>query len=290
MLNCLNKLEDEHTYDGGSVLFSNMDSEAEGKKKRRGSLLIVPSMSEVLKFFGFAGPMFLISLARGVSWNITTPAAAMYGTIALAAHQVILNIFFFFTIAGEAVFQTAQAFMPEFQEQRDRVKASGAAEDLLKEANERVQKIAKKILLVAMALGVIQCGLSMIPTYFLPGGFTSDLAVQAQVRKLSGILALCIFPHCATIAIEALLLNSKDVEFLGTWHVIVAVGWAAFLQLQGKLVTKESRIESMWKGMLALQYLRLLIWTVRLTFSGKKLGIHTYSVRPKRRKAPKAQL
>jgi len=232
VVSCLDKLEEERTYDGGNVLFDKRENtkEAQGRKTPRSSLLIIPHVWEILNFFSFAGPMFLISLARGISWNITMPSAVAYGTIALAAHQVALNIFFFFTIAGEAVFQTAQAFMPEFQEERDRVKASGGGEDRIKEANERVQKISKKILMIAFVLGLIQCFVSLIPTYLTPSGFSSDPDVQAVIRKLSGILALCIFPHCFTIAIEALLLNSKDVTFLGSWHMMIAVGWAVFLQ------------------------------------------------------------
>ncbi|EKX35441.1 hypothetical protein GUITHDRAFT_46072, partial [Guillardia theta CCMP2712] len=79
--------------------------------KRKG-LFVIPTMKEFVKFFQFAGPIFLISFGRGYCWNICTPAAAAAGTIALAAHQIVINIFFFFTIAGESVFQTAQAFMP----------------------------------------------------------------------------------------------------------------------------------------------------------------------------------
>ena len=104
----LEKLEAERTYDGGDILFANKKDEEDKPAKRRQSLLVVPTIKELLKFLQFAGPMFVISLCRGASWNITTPAAAICGTIQLAAHQVVLNVFFFFTIAGEAVFQTAQ--------------------------------------------------------------------------------------------------------------------------------------------------------------------------------------
>jgi len=134
---------------------------------------VIPTVDELVKFFQFAGPMFVISLARGVSWNITTPAAAMAGTVALAAHQVVLNVFFFFTIAGEAVFQTAQAFMPEFQQHQERVKATGDKE-LVKEANERVQKLAKKILIIATLIGSLQMVMSMVPSYLTPQIFTND--------------------------------------------------------------------------------------------------------------------
>lgn len=279
----IEKLESERTYDGGDILFNKKDDDGQHQKRSR-SLLVVPTVQEILKFFQFAGPMFIISLCRGVSWNITTPAAAVCGTIALAAHQVVLNVFFFFTIAGEAVFQTAQAFMPEFQQQQEFSKATGDKE-LIKEANERVQKLAKKILIIASIIGGIQAAISAVPAYLLPGGFTSDKSVQKVVRDMSGLLALSIFPHCATIAIEALLLNSKDIEFLGQAHVVTCIAWAMFLKWQAK---NWPGLSNMWKGMMYLQYIRAFIWCLRLVFSGKKLGIHTYSTKVYRRRHQKS--
>ena len=75
---------------------------------------------------------------------------------------------------------------------------------------------------------------SAVPSYLLPQGFTQDQEVQGVVRQLSGLLALSIFPHCTTIAIEALLLNSKDIEFLGQTHVLTCAVWAVFLKWQGR--------------------------------------------------------
>lgn len=278
----LDNLEAQHTYDGGDILFGNKKGkEEEQEKKKPKSLIVVPTIDELIKFFQFAGPMFIISLARGVSWNITTPAAAMAGTVALAAHQIVLNVFFFFSIAGEAVFQTAQAFMPEFQQHQERVKATGD-KDLVKEANERVQKLAKKILILATIIGTMQAIISTLPSYVFPQMFTTDSEIQGQVRELWKILALSIFPHCTTIAIEALLLNSKDIEFLGSAHIIVCIGWAVFLKWQAR--TSPGLI-NMWKGMMWLQYFRAFIWVLRLLFSGKRLGIHTYSPRSSRRRS-----
>ena len=168
----LDRLEAERSYDGGDILFGAKTKASEDgdarRRKKRAALFAMPSPSELLRFMQFAGPMFLISLARGVSWNITTPAAAAAGTLALAAHQVLLNVFFFFTIAGEAVFQTVQAYMPEFQQQqvaaKERVKLSGDRTcEVLKEANARVQKLAKKIIVIALLCGVVQVLVSMVP-------------------------------------------------------------------------------------------------------------------------------
>ena len=57
------------------LILSSFSPKKIKQKTRRSSLLIIPNVWEIVKFFSFAGPMFLISLARGVSWNITMPSA-----------------------------------------------------------------------------------------------------------------------------------------------------------------------------------------------------------------------
>jgi len=228
---------------------------------------------------------------------------------------------FFFTIAGEAVFQTTQAYMPEFSEEQERAKqrymaaeaeeasmqsdgkggggTSGVgvgnlnritSKELLEDANQRVQKLARKILKIAALIGTIQVLISFIPSYLIPAAFTNDEQVQASIRELSPMLGAAIFPHCVTIAIEALLLNSKDMEFLASAHILTLIAWAVFLRWQAQ--TKSSHwigLSNLWKGMCYFQYSRCLIWGARALFSGKKLGIHTYTVyRPRRRRAEPA--
>ena len=236
------------------------------KKRTGGSLFVMPTPAEARSFLQFAGPMFVVSMARTVSWNLTTPAAAAAGTLALAAHQVlsvhsvtisssvhfltsvllwqvVLNVFFFFTIAGAAVFQTTQAYMPEFHQRQTeaRMRVSAQPEgsvarstsmELLQEADKRVQKLAKKLLLIAAMIGLGQVGASLLPLLVFPQVFTKDRAVQALVRRLSGWASFGIFPHCLTLSIEALLLNSKDVTFLANFHVFILIGWAASLRWQ----------------------------------------------------------
>jgi hypothetical protein len=46
----LDKLEKERTYDGGDILFGKKN-QGEEEKKKKTSLLVIPSASEILKFF-----------------------------------------------------------------------------------------------------------------------------------------------------------------------------------------------------------------------------------------------
>ncbi|EKX35440.1 hypothetical protein GUITHDRAFT_118356 [Guillardia theta CCMP2712] len=162
--------------------------------------------------------------------------------------------------------------MPEFQEEQLRTKAMGG--ELHEQATARVKKLAKKILSISAIIGVLQSVLSLIPTYVFPGIFAQDKLVVQEVKNQAFNLALAIFPHCITIAIEALLLNSKDLDFLGGAYIVKSVLWTVTLK---HFADQHANLNVLWKGMMALQYIRALVWTLRLILSGKKLGIPIYS-------------
>ena len=74
-------------YHGENVLFGSSDDSSSSRSPTSG-LFAVPTYGECVKFSQFAGPLFVISLSRGYTWNILTPAAGAYGVVPLAAHQV----------------------------------------------------------------------------------------------------------------------------------------------------------------------------------------------------------
>mmetsp|Transcript_42090 Transcript_42090/g.99219 ORF Transcript_42090/g.99219 Transcript_42090/m.99219 type:complete len:621 (-) Transcript_42090:39-1901(-) len=261
--NIVNKLE-ESEYDGGNILLGEEDE----AKTRSKTLFAVPSKEECIKFSQFAGPLFLISCGRGFTWNIMTPAAGACGLVPLAAHQVLINVFFFFTIAGESIFQTAQAFLPELQEDQARSKAEGGA--VYQEASAKVIKLVKKVLAIAVGIGILQIALCMIPSYVFPQMFTADTEVQAAVREQATLLSMSIFPHCVTVAVEAILLNTKDLDFLGAAHICRCIIFAGYLRYS---VKHRPVLRSMWVGMCVMQYMGVAIWVGRILTSGKKLGI-----------------
>lgn len=271
-------------YDGGNILGAPKDekSESRGLLHTVAGLFAWPTKKEALTFTQFAGPLFLISFGRSYTWYVCTPGAAAAGTVALAAHQIVINVFFLFTIAGESVFQTAQAFLPEFQEAQQRAKTESKIAH--EEATEKVKKLAKKLIAIAFFIGFLQSAISLIPTYLFPQVFCSDKEVIAAVRKTSGLLAASIFPHCMTVCIEALLLNSKDLDFLGIAYVIKSVLWTVFVF--NYVIAIKPSLTVLWIGMMGFQYIRGITWMTRMLVSGKKLGIPVYVRKHRRRKVP----
>lgn len=76
--------------------------------------IIVPSRQDVGQFMSFCGPLFFILLAKSFLWSFTTFACSTAGSVNLAAHQITINFFLFFSIFGDTTSQMSQTYLPAF--------------------------------------------------------------------------------------------------------------------------------------------------------------------------------
>mmetsp|Transcript_17723 Transcript_17723/g.40174 ORF Transcript_17723/g.40174 Transcript_17723/m.40174 type:complete len:390 (+) Transcript_17723:1261-2430(+) len=75
-------------------------------------LLTLPPLSDQWKLCKLAGPIFFVMVGKVTSYSMMTLKATSHGIISLASHTVLLRVFFFFTIFGDALSQTAQSYLP----------------------------------------------------------------------------------------------------------------------------------------------------------------------------------
>lgn len=67
-----------------------------------------------------AGPLLLVLISRFLTLSAMALYAASLGTTALAAYQVLINLYTLFGLFGEPLSQAAQAMLPPLLEQKDR--------------------------------------------------------------------------------------------------------------------------------------------------------------------------
>lgn len=63
-------------------------------------LVTVPTKLEIIEVSRFCGPLFLIRLGVSYYWSSLAYAAAAAGTVSLASHQVLIGMFWLFTMVG----------------------------------------------------------------------------------------------------------------------------------------------------------------------------------------------
>ena len=75
-------------------------------------LIVIPTVTNFRRFCQYAAPIFFTILGKSVVYNGVAMSVGRLGAVALAAHQVLLRSFFFWTPVGDSVGMTSQVFLP----------------------------------------------------------------------------------------------------------------------------------------------------------------------------------
>ena len=147
----------------------------------------MPELASLREFFVFAGPGFFALLGKVISYSSMSYAAAAAGTVALAAHQIVVQVFFFFCNIGDAVSNTAQAFLPALWSRGD---------------PRQTRQVIKTVVVVSFILGVLDAGLGMAIPRWLSHIFTGELNVQACMQHVVWHLGASLVLHANVVALE----------------------------------------------------------------------------------------
>jgi len=216
-------------------------------------LLVLPSRESFFRFGSYAAPIFFTILGKSVVYNGVGATIGRMGSVALAAHQVLLQSFFFWTPVGDSVGMTSQVFLPAI---------------LAKEKAEGVpQRGAKRLLFVTgMVSGLVAAVLAALLPLKGAHLFTADLHVAAALRQTAPVLASCVAMHAIALTCEGMLLAQRDLKFLSQSYVITTIATAALLSSPYRPAT----LSGAW-GLLALfQGVRALQFALRTFFISNK--------------------
>ncbi|OWM80304.1 hypothetical protein CDL15_Pgr019584 [Punica granatum] len=217
----------------------------------------VPSIDELMSIIGIAAPAFVTMMSKVAFFSLLTYVATSTGTITVAAHQVVVQLFFMGTVWGEPLCQTAQSFMPEL--------IYGAKRSL-----EKAGTLLKSLVIIGVILGVILGSIGTVVLQFFPSTFTSDHSVIREVHKvlIPYFIALSVTPP--TLSLEGTLLAGRDLKFIsasmsgcfvlgsillllvsskgfglvGCWYALSGFQWARFLLALQRLISPNSILNS----------------------------------------------
>lgn len=174
------------------------------------SLLLIPSIANLRQFSVYAAPIFFTILGKSVVYNGVSVAVGRLGSLALAAHEVLLRSFFFWTPVGDSVGMTSQVFLPNILAEEKRTGAPHVG--------------AKRTL---FATGLLAGGIAATLAGLLPsrGGqwFTSNLSVLESLSRLAPFLSASVLLHATALTCEGLLLAQRDLTFLSRSYVLTTI-------------------------------------------------------------------
>ena len=190
-------------------------------------------------------------LARGLAFQAcflsAAGVAARFGAPVLAAHQVVLQLWFFLTLVLDAVAVAAQALVGA---------ALGAG------AGDRARALARRVGRYGLVLGAGSAVVFAALAGVLPRLFTTDPAVLAAVPAAWWFF-VAIQPAAGVVfAIDGVLLGAGDAAFLRTTTLLAAL--AGFLPLTWAALAFGWGLAGVWAGLAALVVIRLVAVLLRV--------------------------
>jgi len=194
------------------------------KRKRKRSkknsaatpLVVVPSVQSFRRFVKYAAPVFFTILGKSVVYNGIAMSVGRLGSVALAAHQVLLRSFFFWCPVGDSVGMTSQVFLPGILAEERRT--------------GEPRRGAKRLLFTTgVAAGLVASVLAFLLPSRGAALFTRDARVAAALRRTAPVLGLSISMHAVALTCEGMLLAQLDLGFLSRSYIVTTIATGALL-------------------------------------------------------------
>ena len=222
---------------------------------RKRSLFHLPNLETSLMFLPYVLPIAITSIGRVSSYvAMSHVVSSSLGTIAMAAQQVIVSIFYCLCPVADALNLTAQSFIPGIYE-----KERGS------ERTAALRKTSKEFLQAGGIFGAVLVGIASLMPFMCPF-FTSDPVVIGQVKQIVPFLAGAFAVHGAICASEGVLLGQKDLGFLGKAYAafFLAVPMMMLRVKQAALAGAGVGLTSVWRVFVGYQILRSALFLTRV--------------------------
>ncbi|KAL1833781.1 hypothetical protein ACET3Z_003432 [Daucus carota] len=231
------------------VVAAYMMVEALNNKGYNGFALSVPSFSELQNIYMLAAPVFVLMMSKVAFYALLVYFATSMGVQAVAAHQVMIQMYFMCAVWAEPLAQTAQSFMPEL--------LYGAKRSL-----SRARMLLKSLVIVGALSGTILGSIGTVIPWFFPSIFSPDNGIIKEMHKVlvPYFITLCVTP--STSGLEGALLAGREFKFISLSISSIVFCGALLLML---LSNRGFGLSICWWGLAAFQWSRFGIAFGRLT-------------------------
>ena len=204
-----------------------------------------------LSFLQFAAPVLTLIMGKIAAFGIMTHvAAAVPGEASLAAHQIVLSLFFFISPFLEVISQTAQAFLPQFFTEMDDERY-----------RSRADALSSRMLQIGLGVGAVVTFVAASMVRFFPGILTNDAAVQAAVKPMALPLALGGLLTAPVAVSEGILLARRELGFLASVYVLTT---ALFPFIVFRVKKAQGPVVHVWACFAGFQLFRAACFTGRI--------------------------
>jgi Na+-driven multidrug efflux pump len=217
--------------------------------------LSLPSRQSLFKLATISGPLCFNMWAKMASYAALTVRATSFGVVPLAAHNILMRLFFFLGCFGDAMGLSAQAFLPPNLYPLDKVAYHAT-----------LARLRGMTAVVAVLLGKAALGLVRTAGPYLARDGAMCAALQSQAPLLAAALVL----HPLVVMMEGTVIATRDFgNLIKTYAIALAVH--AFT-----LSTVVSSFGGVWQALVVFQLMRLVnlhLWGRKDPFGGAQTGL-----------------
>jgi Na+-driven multidrug efflux pump len=224
--------------------FSNSTTNRESTaatKKRQVPFVSLPDPVSLMKLLKMAGPIFFCILGKVICYSAMSMRAADFGVTALAAHNVMIRVFFFYSTFGDSVSQASQTFLPRVKTQKS------------------ISKLVRRLGVLAAGIGIFNKLMAQAALRQFGSYFTNDASILKLMATHADWAGWALLIHPFIMLGEGCILASQDLIFLlGSYAVTMA---CHFTQLK---VGVASTFGGVWQALFLFQTFRLVQFSWRV--------------------------
>jgi len=230
-------------------------------RTRRRDLFRPPTLSETKLFWPYFLPVTTTSVGRVSSYIAKSHVvSACMGEVSMAAHQILLSIFYCLCPVADSLNLTGQSFVPPLFEGKKSLARSRVL-------NKTIRDFVKAGALFGGALSIITCGIPLFS--FL---LTKDAVVRAEVLTIVPLFTAIFGVHGIITAAEGVILGHKDLGFLAKVYgfFFAAVPYFMLRIKKNMLAGGAANLSNVWGVFLGYQIVRVGIFFVRLAMLSRR--------------------
>lgn len=172
--------------------------------------------------------------------TLATAVATRISDTAVAAHQVVFQVWTFLAMTVDALAIAAQALIGRYL---------GSGDD------EAARRVADRLVVIGLAVGLLLALALAALTVPLPTWFTNELAVVEAIRAIHWFLVAAMPLASVVFVWDGVFLGAGDFAFLGVAMVLAGVVGAAVLLL---VLPLGWGLAGVWWGMTTLMGARIV--------------------------------
>jgi len=205
--------------------------------RRLGAVRPWPGLAPLLPFLKVGGELLVRTFSLVAAITLAAAVAARVGTVAVAAHQVAWQIWFFIAMVVDSLAIAAQALVARYR-----------GED-----PARARVVADRLLLWGLIVGTLIAILLALGRNLVPRVFTSDAAVLAALASIWPLIWASQPLNALVFVWDGIFMAAEKFRFLAVAMLLAAVAGALEMLLVAPMGWG---LAGVWWGMILINLVR----------------------------------